>query len=87
MLINAMKPKSKGLKKLTNDSSDKNTSTSKEETKIEVPLKKAVSKDSKSKKLVTKKKPQDTMTKFFNSYGESPHLQAIEDSYLKYLEQ
>jgi hypothetical protein len=27
------------------------------------------------------------MTRFFNSYGESPHLQAIEDSYLKYLQQ
>jgi hypothetical protein len=33
------------------------------------------------------KKPEDTMTRFFNSYGESPHLQAIEDSYLKYLQQ
>ena len=27
------------------------------------------------------------MTRFFSSYGESPHLQAIEDSYLMYLEQ
>ena len=34
------------------------------------------------KKGATSKKPEDTMTRFFNSYGESPHLQAIEDSYL-----
>lgn len=27
------------------------------------------------------------MTRFFNSYGDTPHLQAIEDSYLQYLEQ
>ena len=33
-----------------------------------------------------KKKPQDTMTKFINNYGDTPHLQAIEDSYLKYLQ-
>lgn len=38
----------------------------------------------KGKKVV--KKPVDTMTKFFNEYYESPHLQSIEDSYLKYLE-
>jgi hypothetical protein len=41
----------------------------------------------KGKKKATTKKPQDTMTRFFNSYGDSPHLQAIEDSYLMYLEQ
>lgn len=39
------------------------------------------------KKAATTKKPEDTMTRFFNSYGESPHLQAIEDSYLQYLQQ
>jgi hypothetical protein len=27
------------------------------------------------------------LARFFNSYGDTPHLQAIEDSYLKYLEQ
>jgi hypothetical protein len=37
------------------------------------------------KKTMATKKPEDTMTRFFNSYGESPHLQAIEDSYLQYL--
>jgi hypothetical protein len=26
------------------------------------------------------------MSRFFNDYGENPHLQAIEDSYLKFLE-
>lgn len=39
-----------------------------------------------AKKPLAKKKPQDTMTRFFNSYGETPFLQSIEDSYLKYLE-
>ena len=37
-------------------------------------------------KKVPKKTMVDTMTKFINNYGETPHLQAIEDSYLKYLE-
>ncbi len=26
------------------------------------------------KKTTATKKPEDTMTRFFNSYGESPHL-------------
>jgi hypothetical protein len=26
------------------------------------------------KKATASKKPQDTMTRFFNSYGDSPHL-------------
>lgn len=26
------------------------------------------------KKKPTAKKPQDTMTRFFNSYGDTPHL-------------
>jgi hypothetical protein len=38
------------------------------------------------KKKTVAKKPEDTLSRFFNSYGESPHLQAIEDSYLKYLQ-
>ncbi|CDW78606.1 UNKNOWN [Stylonychia lemnae] len=42
--------------------------------------------DKKPAKKVVKKKPQDTMTKFIDNFGESPHLQAIEDSYLKFLE-
>jgi len=32
------------------------------------------------------KEPLDSISRFFNDYGESPHLQAIEMSYLKYLE-
>ena len=46
---------------------------------------KPVSKSSTIKKT-GKKTMVDTMTKFINNYGETPHLQAIEDSYLKYLE-
>ena len=41
----------------------------------------------KAKKIAKKKKAQlDGITRFFNDYGDSPHLQAIEMSYLKYLE-
>ncbi len=41
----------------------------------------------KAKKTLKKKKEKlDGITRFFNDYGESPHLQAIEMSYLKYLE-
>lgn len=41
----------------------------------------------KPKKATKKKKERlDGITRFFNDYGESPHLQAIEISYLKYLE-
>ena len=50
--------------------------------------KKADSKALKKPKKATKKKKErlDGITRFFNDYGESPHLQAIEISYLKYLE-
>ena len=50
--------------------------------------KKVDSKASKKPKKATKKKKErlDGITRFFNDYGESPHLQAIEISYLKYLE-
>lgn len=41
------------------------------------------------KKVVTKKGKEDatvdSMQKFFNNYGENPHLQKIEEGYLKYL--
>ena len=41
----------------------------------------------KAKKIAKKKKEKlDGITRFFNDYGDSPHLQAIEMSYLKYLE-
>ena len=40
----------------------------------------------KPKKAKKKKERLDGITRFFNDYGESPHLQAIEISYLKYLE-
>lgn len=33
-----------------------------------------------------KKKATDALTKLCSDYSESPHLQSIEDSYLKYLE-
>ena len=49
--------------------------------------KKAGGKKPKKAKKVAKKKTQlDGIARFFNDYGESPHLQAIELSYLKYLE-
>jgi hypothetical protein len=39
------------------------------------------------KNIKTKVQPKvDGITRFFNDYGESPHLQAIETSYLLYLE-
>ena len=50
---------------------------------------KAGGKKPKKAKKATKKKgkePIDSISRFFNDYGESPHLQAIEMSYLKYLE-
>ena len=40
----------------------------------------------KAKKAKKKKERVDGITRFFNDYGESPHLQAIEMSYLTYLE-
>lgn len=40
----------------------------------------------KAKKGKKKKERVDGITRFFNDYGESPHLQAIEMSYLTYLE-
>ena len=49
--------------------------------------KKVESKAAKKLKKAKKKKERlDGITRFFNDYGESPHLQAIEISYLKYLE-
>ena len=50
--------------------------------------KKAGGKKPKKAKKGTKKKkePLDSISRFFNDYGESPHLQAIEMSYLTYLE-
>lgn len=43
-------------------------------------------KPKKAKKAKKKKERVDGITRFFNDYGESPHLQAIEMSYLTYLE-
>ena len=48
--------------------------------------KKAGGKKAKKAKKTKKKSQLDGITRFFNDYGESPHLQAIEMSYLKYLE-
>jgi len=41
-----------------------------------------------AKKAAVKKKPvdlMDTATRFFNNYGENPHLQQIENGYLQFL--
>lgn len=45
---------------------------------------KKAKKAKKAKKKV--KEAPDSISRFFNDYGESPHLQAIEMSYLRYLE-
>ena len=36
-------------------------------------------------KKVAKKKTVDTVARFFNNHSENPHLQAIENGYLKHL--
>jgi hypothetical protein len=98
MLKNVLKSKgtTKTLKKKTTSSKDSLGKGDIEETKEESIVNEdgITSKAStaltkkpvkKGKKGTKKPKPIDTMTKFFNDYGESPHLQAIEDSYVKYL--
>jgi len=45
---------------------------------------KKAKKAKKAKKKV--KESVDSISRFFNDYGESPHLQAIEMSYLMYLQ-
>ena len=40
----------------------------------------------KGKKGKKKATTLDSIARFFNDYGESPHLQAIETSYLMYLQ-
>lgn len=70
MLQNALKSKPK---------------SSKSDVKVldeDVKEKKPKSKISTKKDKPCKKVPQDTMTKFISNYGDTPHLQAIEDSYL-----
>jgi hypothetical protein len=55
---------------------------------LEVPeetTKSKVKKTKKAKKTKADVKPA-AIDRFFNDYGESPHLQAIETSYLRYLE-
>ena len=56
------------------------------ETSDVVNKKAAVKKTKKAKKAKKKKEHVDGLTRFFNDYGESPHLQAIEMSYLTYLQ-
>ena len=56
-------------------------------------IQKANSKSKTVKKTVLKKKglkkekkeEPDTVQRFFNNYSENPHLQQIENGYLKYL--
>jgi len=78
---------SKGSSDMPIDNEDfKETSSASE--KVPLPKPKSVGKKpiKKGKKVTSKPTPTDTATKFFNSYSESPHLQAIEDSYLSYLQ-
>ena len=44
-------------------------------------MKKGIKKGTKKPKVAP-----DSIARFFNDYGESPHLQTIEKSYLMYLE-
>jgi hypothetical protein len=57
---------------------------------FEIPMgKSAVKKKTFKKKVITKKATKekvDLETRFFNNYGENPHLQEIENGYLLYLE-
>ena len=95
MLMNAMKPQSsagerKKLKQKTVQNEDIKEEEEAEKTLLDseaVKPKKSGLKALGAKKKTVAKKPEDTLSRFFNSYGESPHLQAIEDSYLKYLQQ
>lgn len=91
MLKSVLKPKSsKGTKKkkatvtTAEDAITEETKENEEEVKgIEVKKKTAVKRF--KKKGEVKIRPTYTMTRFFTDYGDSPHLQAIEDSYLKFL--
>jgi hypothetical protein len=49
-------------------------------------LTQALKKKKKTKKAKKPKEVPNHLQRFFNDYGESPHLQSIERNYLLYLE-
>ena len=51
-----------------------------------LPTKAPAKKKGFKKKVVKKKERPDQVTRFFNNYGENPHLQQIENGYLRHLE-
>eukprot|EP00347_Sterkiella_histriomuscorum_P021277 403334569 len=89
MLKSVLKPNSKTKKEkqevqIIKEGSDEDKEKHITKAKPSTAVKKSVTKKVTSMTKVTK--PQDTMTRFINNFGDTPHLQAIEDSYLKYLE-
>lgn len=73
MLMNVLKPKKTGLKKPKSKQSDLIEEDKESESKSDKPKPKA-KKGTKTSKLTTKTKALDTMTKFVNNYGDTPHL-------------
>jgi S-adenosylmethionine:tRNA-ribosyltransferase-isomerase (queuine synthetase) len=84
MLMNALKPQNTKITKASEEIKEEDDEVAVLDQ--EKPVKKALKKKKTLGSTSTSfKKPQDSLTRFFNSYGETPHLQAIEDSYLQYL--
>jgi len=90
MLKDALsKPAPKMTSKKSKKGKDEKLETQEEDIKIETEMddiEKKLKKTTKSKKKAKKKPAPDSIARFFNDYGESPHLQTIEKSYLQYLE-
>ena len=81
MLMNALKPQNtKGKKRMEQGEEvkeeEENDLTEANEVVDQAKPKKAASKKKKtlSSTQTSFKKPQDTLTRFFNSYGDTPHL-------------
>jgi len=81
MLMNALKPQNtKGKKRMEQreevKEEEENDQTEANEVAEQAKPKKAASKKKKTLGSTQSsfKKPQDTLTRFFNSYGDTPHL-------------
>jgi hypothetical protein len=79
MLMNALKPQNtKGKKRMEQGEEVKEEEDQTEATEVaeQAKPKKAASKKKKNLGSTQSsfKKPQDTLTRFFNSYGDTPHL-------------
>lgn len=88
MLKQVLRPKkTKNNKDIANDVQIIDEERSDDGSKTKTAKTKTVSKVvKKTTSTQPKAKPLDTMTRFITNFGDTPHLQAIEDSYLKYLE-